>query len=195
MIEVPARPHFRQVGDRCRDFVIALTPHPITCVRKCRAAILNLKHVLLVVLGTLTSTRMRHSRNQVVENQNSQLGPHRLGEGGDDHKERWFGKARTIGAKLKSQSRVVLNPHFQIETIDGRPPQRHPRGQLQGSQRLRGKLRDGAGNLSQACRTSSSDHGNLRSHARATQHSQLTFSWCRTRDNLSSHCCPARPAW
>ena len=104
-------------------------------------------------------------------------------------------KARTIGAKLKSQSRVVLNPHFQIETIDGRPPQRHPRGQLQGSQRLRGKLRDGAGNLSQACRTSSSDHGNLRSHARATRHSQLTFSWCRTRDNLSSHCCPARPAW
>jgi len=107
----------------------------------------HLEHVLLVVLGTLTSTRMRHSRNQVVENQNSQLGPHRLGEGGDDHKERWFGKARTIGAKLKSQSRRVLNLPFQIETIDGRSDLRHPRGQLQGSQRLRGKLRDGAGNL------------------------------------------------
>ena len=119
MIEVPARPHFRQVGDRCRDFVIALTPHPITRVRKCRAAILNLDHAPVVVLCTLTSTRMRHSRNQVVENQNSQLGPHRLGEGGDDHKERWYRKARTIGAKLKSQSRGVLNPPFQIETIDG----------------------------------------------------------------------------
>ena len=89
-------PDVRHVGDRCRDFVMALTPHPITCVRKCRAAILNLEHVPLVVLCTLTSTRMRHPRNQVVENQNSQLGPHRLGEGGDDHKERWFRNWRPV---------------------------------------------------------------------------------------------------
>ena len=49
-------PDVREVGDRCRDFVMALTPHPITCVRKCRAAILNLDHAPLVVLCTLTST-------------------------------------------------------------------------------------------------------------------------------------------
>ena len=169
MIEVPARPHFRQVGDRCRDFVIALTPHPITCVRKCRAAILNLKHVLLVVLGTLTSTRMRHSRNQVVENQNSQLGPHRLGEGGDDHKERWFGKARTIGAKLKSQSRGVLNLPFQIETIDG-PARRRPiPSRRVNGLSLRGKLRDGAGNMDHPWHTVAHPHGNLRSHVPAAR--------------------------
>ena len=155
----------------------------------------HLEHVLLVVLGTLTSTRMRHSRNQVVENQNSQLGPHRLGEGGDDHKERWFGKARTIGAKLKSQSRRVLNPPFQIETIDG-PARRRPIPcrRLHGLG-LRFRLRDGAGNLTQACHTVPHHHGNLSSHAAAARQSQLTIPWCRTRDNLSSHCCPARPAW
>ena len=138
-------PDVREVGDRCRDFVIALTPHPITCVRKCRAAILNLDHAPVVVLCTLTSTRMRHPTNLDVENQNSQLGPHRLGEGGDDHKERWFGKARTIGAKLKSQSRGVLNPPFQIETIDG-PARRRPIPcrRLHGLG-LRFRLRDGAG--------------------------------------------------
>ena len=65
-------PDVREVGDRCRDFVMPLTPHPITCVRKCRAAILNLEHVRLVVLCTLTSTRMRHPTNLDVENQNSQ---------------------------------------------------------------------------------------------------------------------------
>ena len=85
-------PDVRHVGDRCRDFVMALTPHPITRVRKCRAAILNLKHVPLVVHCTLTSTEMRHSRNHVVENHNSQLGPESPPEGGDDHKERWFRK-------------------------------------------------------------------------------------------------------
>ena len=109
------------------------------------------------------------------ESKQSVLGPHRLGEGGDDHKERWFGKARTIGAKMKSQSRGVLNQAFQIETIDGRVTLRHPRGQLQGSQRLRGKLRDGAGNLLLACFTSTSDHGNLLSHAAAARQSHLTI--------------------
>ena len=144
-------------------------------IKNALRALTHLKHVLLVVVCTLTSTRMRHSRNQVVENQNSQLGPHRLGEGGDDHKERWYRKARTIGAKLKSQSRGVLNPPFQIEMIDGPGRELHPRGQLQGSQRLRGKLRDGAGNLLLACFTSTSDHGNLQRHARAARQSQLTI--------------------
>ena len=174
---------------------MALTPHPITCVRKCRAAILNLEHVPLVVLCTLTSTRMRHPRNQVVENQNSQLGPRRLGEGGDDHKERWYRKARTIGAKLKSQSRGVLNPHFQIETIDGRPTQRPAPSRRHGGLRLREKFRDGAGKLGHRSDTLGHKHGNLSRHAAAARYSQLTFSCCRTRDFLSSHCCPARAAW
>ena len=31
-------PDVRQIGGRCRDFVMALTPHPTTRVHKCRAA-------------------------------------------------------------------------------------------------------------------------------------------------------------
>ena len=155
----------------------------------------HLEHVLLVVLGTLTSTRMRHSRNQVVENQNSQLGPHRLGEGGDDHKERWYRKARTIGAKLKSQSRGVLNPPFQIETIDGPGRQRQAPSRRHGGLRLREKFRDGAGNMDQPWHTVAHPHGNLRRHVPAARQSQLTIPWCPTRDILSSCCWEARAAW
>jgi hypothetical protein len=36
--EVGQVPDVRQIGDRCRDFVMALTPHPTTRVHKCRAA-------------------------------------------------------------------------------------------------------------------------------------------------------------
>ena len=134
----------------------------------------HLEHVLLVVLGTLTSTRMGHSRNQVVENQNSQLGPHRLGEGGDDHKERWFGKARTIGAKLKSQSRRVLNPPFQIETIDGRVTQRPAPSRRVNGLSLRGKLRDGAGKVLLACFSMLHLQESRRRHVPAARYSQLT---------------------
>ena len=49
MIEVPARPHFRRLGDSRRDFVIALTPHlgptPVTT----RFSIYHLELVHLVV--------------------------------------------------------------------------------------------------------------------------------------------------
>jgi hypothetical protein len=60
---------------------------------------------------------------------------------------------------------------------------------------LRFRLRDGAGNLSQACRTSSSDHGNLSRHARAARQSQLTIPWCPTRALLSEELQRARHAW
>ena len=159
----------------------------------------HLNHAPVVVLCTLTSTRMRHPRNQVVENQNSQLGPQSLGEGGDDHKERWFGKARTIGAKLKSQSRWVLNPPFQIlgsvETIDGRVTQRQAPSRRHGGLRLREKFRDGAGKPGHVPDTLGHKHGNLQHHVAAARQSQLTIPWCPTRDILSGELPRARHAW
>ena len=156
---------------------------------------IHLEHVRLVVLCTLTSTEMRHSRNHDVENQNSQLGPHRLGEGGDDHKERWFGKARTIGAKLKSQSRGVLNLPFQIETIDGRSHQRPAPSRRPHGLRLRFRLRDGAGNPGHVSDTLGHKHANLQHHVAAARQSQLTIPWCPTRDILSGELPRARHAW
>ena len=59
VIEVP---DVRQIGDRCRDLVMALTPHPTTRVNKCRAACTAVRscHSTADVhagAGTLTSQR------------------------------------------------------------------------------------------------------------------------------------------
>jgi hypothetical protein len=58
VIEVPARPHFRRVGDSRRAFVMALTPHlgptPVTT----RFSIYHLELVHLVVRVCISDDRL-----------------------------------------------------------------------------------------------------------------------------------------
>jgi hypothetical protein len=61
----------------------------------------------------------------------------------------------------------LLNRAFRIRTIDGRVTQRPTTSRRPNGLRLRFRIRDGADIVSQACRTSSSDHGNRRRHVPA----------------------------